>query len=529
MKISHLPSLLACTSVLAVSASAQTARVTIDFSKDVNLLTTTSLGLPAVLHDANSFSPASIPYLRASGATTLRYPGGRGTADLYHWSTRSLAPYKGLAEAPYLAPESNFGSFAQLVDKLGSALIVVDYGTNEKGTGGGEPPEAAAWVAYANGDAADTKALGKDSTGTDWKTVGYWATMRGSAVLGIDDGYNFLRIGHPKPLNIRLWQVGDEVYNNGYLGGEHTSDPDLHGAQPTSPKDLARLRKDVALAPAAFGARLVEYAKAMKAVDPNIQIGAALATPPDGLKFAPDWNIAVLKKACAAMDFATLDWSPVVLAAPDYKALDEAAMFSASREQLGQIVSTMISDYKLACPKDHYPRLAFAPAAIPTWPHMEHPVFDTLWVADVYATLVESGSASVDWSEFYGDTFLSADRKKLGPAFLGFQMVHILAHAPGDMFVSSTSSNAKLAVHATRRRDGYVAVMLVNQDPSASATVKLAMAGAQLSGKAKRFDYGLKQQTTGAALAGTDIDMPADGMVTVPPYTVVDFLVPTAK
>jgi hypothetical protein len=513
---------LACTSGIGQT------KVTVDFSKEVNILTTSSLGVPALMHDGNSFAPALVPYLKASGAVTMRYPGGHGTADLYHWETKSLSPYKGLAEAPYLAPESNFGSFAQLVDKLGSAVVVVNYGTNAKGTGGGEPAEAAAWVAYANGDAADASALGSDASGFDWKTVGFWARLRGAEVQATDDGYNFLRISHPKPLNIKLWQVGDQVYNNGYFGGEHTSNPDLHGPVPASPKDFSKLRKDPGLSPATFGARLNDFAKAMKAVDSSIQIGAVLTTPPEGEKSAPDFNQTVLKKACAALDFATLEWTPTALLAPDYKTLDEPGMFSASRDQLGEIVRTMISDYKLGCPKDHRLRLAFAPAAIPSWAKVEHPAFTALWVAEVYSTLIEAGSANVGWSEIYGDSFLSADRKKQGPAFASLQMVHIIAHSPGDVFVSSTSSNPKVSVHATKRRDGYVGIMLVNEDPSAPVTVKLSLSGVQVAGKGKRFDYG-KQQAAGAALASVDLELGADMTVVVPPYTVTDLVMPIGK
>jgi hypothetical protein len=34
----------------------------------------------------------------------------------------------------------------------------------------------------------------------------------------------------------------------------------------------------------------------------------------------------------------------------------------------------MLDDYKRSCPAAHVPRLAFAPAAIATWPKVEHPV-----------------------------------------------------------------------------------------------------------------------------------------------------------
>jgi len=194
----------------------------------------TSLGVPALMFDASSFNPAALPYLRVAGVSAVRYPGNHGVADLYHWSTKTTTRYKG-ADAGFFASESNFGNFAQFVDKLGQAVIVVNYGTNLDGTGAASRRKPRVG-AYANGDPASNSAIGKDSTGEDWHTVGYWANLRGQAPLASDDGLNFLRIGHPRPFGFRLWQVGDEVYNNGFYGGDHTGTPDLHGPRPPAQK-----------------------------------------------------------------------------------------------------------------------------------------------------------------------------------------------------------------------------------------------------------------------------------------------------
>jgi hypothetical protein len=62
--------------------------------------------------------------------------------------------------------------------------------------GSGSPQEAAAWLAYANGDAARYNtpsdiALGTDSSGLDWKPVGYWARLRRlTAASNPDDAYD---------------------------------------------------------------------------------------------------------------------------------------------------------------------------------------------------------------------------------------------------------------------------------------------------------------------------------------------------
>jgi hypothetical protein len=514
--------------VAAGVAGAQGTKVSVDVSKTVNILTNNSLGVPASMYSGDSFSLAAVPYLRVTGATTVRYPGNHGIADLYHWESRSVTPDKGV-EKPYIAPESDFAHVAQFVDKLGGASLVVNYGSNASGDGGAEPAEAAAWVAYANGDAANQNSLGKDSSGIDWKTVGFWAGLRGGDRLGIDDGYNFLRIGHIKPLNIQLWQVGDQIYNNGFYGPEHAGNADLHGPVPTALKDFAKLRKDPKLSPAAVAANLLEFAKAMKAVDPSIQVGVALPTPPEGDTTYPEFSTTILKKACSALDFITLEWFPTSLEAPAYKSLDEAQTFVISHEQTSSILSAVFAEYKDNCPKTHLPRVVFSTAGPASWAKPQHPVFPALWVADIYPALIESGSPNVDWQEMYGSSMMSADRKTFGPAYYGLQMIHAIAHAPGDAFVKVVSSNPHLAVHSTARRDGLVGVLLVNED-AAPITAEVSLSGASLSGNGKRLDYGPAQQSVNAPIAVSEMaGLGKKFNITVPGYSISVVLMPQAK
>lgn len=531
------------------SARAQDrANVSVDLGRTVNVLTDTSLGLPAAMFDTNSFNPQIVPYLRAMGITALRYPGNHGVADLYHWSTKSTTAYRG-ADAGFIANESNFANFARLAENLNQAVVVVNYGSNRDGTGGGEPAEAAAWVAYANGNPADTHVIGKDSTGQDWHTTGYWAMIRSQAPLASDDGFNFLRIQHPRPFGFRLWQIGDEVYNNGYYGGNHTGDPDLHGPAPSGPKDLEKLKGNSKLSPEDYAENFKAYASAMKAVDPSIQIGAALTTPPDpalrnrtywdqdgehpdmlgwaAASWGAGWNKGVLKGACSNLDFITLEWTPASMLPPDYKTLNEADLLSSSKNQLGIIVDAMLGDYASSCPKGRVVPLAFVPAAIPAWLKVEHPVFKALWVADVYALLVESGSANINWSELTSESILSADRKTLGPVFYGLQMLHTVAHAPGDQLIDAHSSSPLIAAHAVRRRDGYLGLMLINKDPQSAATIKVDFTNGAVGAEGRRIDYGNAQFAAGARPAVSPFSAQGNEFtVTVPPYTITDILLP---
>jgi len=70
------------------------------------------------------------------------------------------------------------------------------------------------------------------------------------------------------------------------------------------------------LSPAEYASELVKYAKAMKAVDPSIKIGAVLTTAapwPDSVVASGDsmdWNQTVLKDAGSAIDFAIVHFYP---------------------------------------------------------------------------------------------------------------------------------------------------------------------------------------------------------------------------
>jgi hypothetical protein len=106
-------------------------------------------------------------------------------------------------------------------------------------------------------------------------------------------------------------------------------------------------------------------------------------------------------------------------------------------------------------------------------------------------------------------------------------MLHIVAHNPGDVFVQAASGGPLLQVHATRRRDGVLGLMLVNEDPKSAATATVTMSGGPVGSKGRRFDYGLEQQKAGAPLAQSEMTgLGSKFTLTIPPYTVTDILIP---
>lgn len=531
-------------------------KVTVDMDKGRTFMAPRAMAVNSSISDAHLMDPDVPVLLRGAGVTTLRYPSG-GFADNFHWSTNkpsnSQAPMA-LRYSGY-APNTDFGHFISLIDRVGTTVIVVNYGSNQDGTGGAEPSEAAAWVAYANGAPTDTKAIGKDSTGYDWQTVGYWASLRAAQPLPTDDGKNFLRINHPQPLNVKYWEVGNEVYKNGFYGGEGET-LDLHAPYPKDAKDNEKQRrKNANLAPGAYGKNLLLFVKAMKAVDPRIKIGASIDSPvtnkwdvqewtqdPVTGKYEEkssfhkaadsglDWDRNVLQVAGKDIDFVALHWNTGnATQSSGWKELDNASLLSAPRDELPGVMSTLLDLFQKYCgPNTQNMQLLVTDVGPKSYIKINDGFVVGLFAADAYLSLMESGAANIDWTALHGGNFLD-DNNKPGPAYFGLQMIHNLMNF-NETLVSAGSSHALLSVHAASHKNGSVSIMLVNKDSRNNATVKVTVNGGKLAGPGMRFDYGKSNPPGDKAIAGTQVDDVGNSFtITVPAYTVTDVLIPQAR
>jgi Cellulose binding domain len=142
----------------------------------------------------SSFGDATLR-TRSRGMTGLtRYPG---TQDSQRWGWASCQLGADVANAigctnpnfTWTAKPSDFIGFMQSVG--GEALVTVNANATAK--------ENAAFVAFMNGSPTDTRSIGIDQRGADWRTVGYWAQQRVNA-------------GYPTALNVKLWEFGNETY-----------------------------------------------------------------------------------------------------------------------------------------------------------------------------------------------------------------------------------------------------------------------------------------------------------------------------
>jgi hypothetical protein len=512
---------------------AQTSvRVSVAVDKPLNVITGESVGVYTDIYDAGTSAPKVAAYLHTAGIYTFQYPGGYGSyADLYHWSIGTGTRYENFAKQDHFYPsETNLAHMVPAIDKLGTALITINYGSNKAGNGGGEPAEAAAFVAYMNGDPTDAKAIGKDSTGEDWKTVGYWAALRAQALLADDDGLNVLRANHPKPLNIEFWQIGSEVYNNGYYGGDHKSEEDLHAPYPVSEADNDKRRHNANLSPTFYGERLNEFARAMHDVDPKVKIGATLNLAPIDSSWGPDWNPGVLKAGCAGIDFVSLEWrADYRTSVAPYDTRDDAATLLAPEQQIGQFLREVVYEEKKFCPGGKVPRIAVTQMSPIHWAKVPSKLSDGLFAADAFALLAETGAITADWNELHDGYFMGGDNTP-GPAFYGAQMLHVVAFRPGDELVSVTSSSPEVAVHAVKRQDGGFGLMLINKDPTAAAEVKVAVSGGNYASQGSRFDYGQEAFKAGSGVVKSAFASGGNSFsVTVPAYTITDIVLAKAQ
>lgn len=523
---------------------------------------TTGLGIHTSPY-YNSLTHASLDdRLEEAGITTLRYGGG-GYADVNHWSITRAAWENGISEAGgccgggltpwfgdasqygYVGGGSDFANFVRLLDRTpgSQAVVTVNYGSAlklvpdaSKPAGvasvvpdfGGQPKEAAAWVAYANSDAslygtADDIPIGTDEQGNDWKTAGYWARLRASTTLeyeswaqadGVYDPLNaFLAIDRDDPVGIKYWEIGNETFGTGYYE-QNTNGYSVNYDVPY-PHYQNNRQGNSELSPAHYGEEVVEYSQLMKSIDPDIKIGAVLTTPPDDWYWdywpkngGPDnpnnkhWNPEVLAQAVADIDFVMVHWYPYVGEEyddqnnnqrhdPGEPVNDGSSLLAFPSQKIPQMIegaTAGVDSGRQAGLRDWLELHGNPDAEIMVtefnyfggvWDGGPHhatnyrSAADALFVADAYSSWLEMGVSSVQYLELLTKSFLddSADLQQ-GPAFRGVTLVDKLVQ-PGDEFVQSNSDTDDVRVHAAIAADGSLAIMILNMNLDNVAQIQL--------------------------------------------------------
>jgi alpha-N-arabinofuranosidase len=187
--------------------------------------------------------------IRALKLSVIRWPGGC-FSDVYHWKEgigpreqRKIQPNKHWHDwGPKIGPkhDNHFGSdeFMLFAREVGvEPLININFGT-------GTPEEAAQWVEYMNSEA----------------TTEYGAIRA--------------QFGHPEPYKVKFWGIANEIFGNwekGYLPAQK------------------------------YAQRYLEFARAMRTVDPTIKLIAVGAD-----SAFPNWNRQLLEIAAEQIDYLSL-------------------------------------------------------------------------------------------------------------------------------------------------------------------------------------------------------------------------------
>jgi len=443
----------------AAHAATATVHVTVNADEGLGTVPAVAYGANQAVWDGNMNTAASASVLKQANVGMMRYPGG-SYGDGYHWQTNTVSG------GGFVAPGTDFDSFMGTVKSVGAqAILIANYGS-------GTPQEAAGWVQYAN----------------------------------ITKGYHD-----------QYWEIGNEVYGNGYYGADWELDD--HTSK----------------SPATYANNVVQYVQAMKAVDPTIKIGVVLTLPdswPDGVVASgdsKDWNQTVLPIVGPYVDFASVHYYPNHTTAADV--LQQTKLLPAELAQLREQI-------------DQY--------AGPNGPNIGIAVTETasnfqsatqpgaLFNADLFFTALENGAFTVDYWDTRNGTDCSnittapdgaldpgdggmlssgaSCEPPLNTPFPAYHALQMLSHVaqPGDTLVKSGSDNPLVSVHAARNADGELSVELVNQDPTTAYTVDLNYAGwTPSSATPTVYSYGDEAASITSAQQGTAATQ------VVPPYSIV--------
>ncbi|HEU5425570.1 MAG TPA: cellulose binding domain-containing protein [Actinocrinis sp.] len=441
------------------SGTGAAVNVTVNATEGLGTIPATGYGLNSAVWDSQMNVPAVQDLLGQAGVGMLRYPGG-SYGDIYHWQDNT-------APGGYVAPGTDFDSFMGTVKKVGAQpILIANYGS-------GTPAEAAGWVQYAN------------------------------VTKGYGDKY---------------WEIGNELYGNGYYGADWETDN--HASK----------------SPTTYANNVLQYVSAMKAVDPTIKVGAVLTLPgnwPDGAVAAgdsADWNRTVLQIAGSAIDFVIVHWYP--------SGKDAATALSEPQQLPGELdqLRSEIDKYAGA----NGPNLGIALTEMNSGVDTTTQP-DALFGADAYMTALEDGVFTVDWWDTHnGPSTISTapdgatDFNDWGvlssgtcvgttcepaintpfPPYFALSMLSKLGR-PGDQMVKAATDQPLVSAHAVRQANGDLAVQIVNKDVNNSYPISLHYTGYTPSTATPTvYTYGDEASSITSAAQGTSSSQ------TIAPYSI---------
>ena len=488
-------------------------------------------GINTAMWDGYLDTPETIALLQQMGTRALRCMGG-SASDEYHWAT-------GKSLTNTWAWQTSFANLLHVATNIGAQMFTtVNYGT-------GTTNEAAAWVAYANGWATNTLALGVDQFGTNWRTVGSWASLRAAAPLGQDDGKNFLRISRAAPLGFKYWEIGNEC----------------HGTWET---DSNAIPHD----PYTYATRARDYLHLMKAVDGTIKVGVVV-TPGEG-SYSNNANHFAVNPRTGSTNYG---WTPILLTnlarlgvTPDFAIhhsyatgdsdpllLQAAAGVSgwatdaaSLRQMLSDYLGTAGSNVELCVTENNTGSSGKQLTSL----------VNGLYYADSLSQLMKTEFNSLFWWDLrngvwtdgdldptiygwrlYGDEGVIGGLTNCYPTFYACKLMQYFAQ-PGDTVVSAASDYLLLSAYAVRGQSGAVKALVLNKDTTTNFNAQIVLNGFTPGSATTICSYGIPQdeatRTNGPAqaqdLAMTNFPAASAGLTySFPPLSLTLFtFAPTA-
>jgi hypothetical protein len=413
--------------------------------------------VPAWLGPQGLASPPLRERVSALGPTLVRLPGG-SWSNAYDW----LGCENGDTETcywPWAARPTDFLNFLRATGQEAIWTVSINGTANE----------AAALVAFFNGAVDDETPLGVDVRGRDWLTVSHWARLRAEH-------------GNPEPLPIRLWEVGNEVY-----GGKAEVGP---GCAPWGWEDVWTCDgvEYVTGVGGDAGRRegYLEFREAMRAVDPDILVGAVGVPNPNDWG---NWGNEVIAAAGENLDLYVVHhygyseqpariedilrlpqqtWGPM---AADLKS-------ALAHNANGRQIPIAVTEYNL-----------FAFQEIDTRQYMRRAV-NLLYLADTIGQMAESGIVIANqWNLANGIAengtdygLVDAKSYALNPQYFALALWQRF----GDELLPVTSAfdaERELSAYAGRGADGALSLLVINKtDEPIETSVRFESLAGTLSG-----------------------------------------------
>lgn len=460
------------------------AGVIVDANDVVRTVDDLMIGVNTAVWDEALTYPRTLELLKAADVRTLRFPGG-STSNTYDWETgRSYK--KGTRTLEDWDWVNHFDDFAPIALALKAKVYIsVNYGS-------GTPEQAAAWVKYSN----------------------------------VTKGYGF-----------KYWEIGNENYGDWE-------------------EDLRPLKHH----PETYAEQAKEFIAQMKAEDPTIKIGVVvLANAMEEEGWTPR-VLAKLKELGVQPDFAVYHRYPY---GPGLES--DAALLGG--ESVGHRTWAEDAAAIRAMITQHYGAGGEAIElhmtennSVWTEPGKQSTsLVNGLFYADSFGQILQTEFKSFVWWALhngqprdsqgnklgnfsaslygwrnYGDYgILSSNDSQLGltandphPTYYVIKMLQHFARA-GDQIVRATSDDPLVAVYASKRANGQLALLLINKSQIESADVDVTLEGYTPFPSAPVFTYGVPQDeaartnrghrdVTAAALTGAA----AEFSVTLPRYSV---------